>query len=135
VITCDTSGLLALLNRIDPAHRAVTEVVDEEIGELIIPAAVLGELAYMLERLRLRSIVDVFLSDLAQQTFVVDWTVSDMPRIRELISRYADFPLGIVDASVIACAERHGGRVLTLDRRHFGVVAREGTITVLPVSA
>ena len=31
-----------------------------------------------------------------------------------------------------ACAERNGGKVVTLDRRDFGVVAREGTITVLP---
>lgn len=27
---------------------------------------------------------------------------------------------------------RHGGTVLTLDNRHFGTVAREGTITLLP---
>ena len=27
-------------------------------------------------------------------------------------------------AAVIACAERHGGRVLTNDRRHFPIVAR-----------
>jgi predicted nucleic acid-binding protein len=33
---------------------------------------------------------------------------------------------------VIACAERNGGRVLTLDRRDFDVVAGEGVITVLP---
>jgi hypothetical protein len=33
---------------------------------------------------------------------------------------------------VIECAERPGGKVLTLDRRHFGAVEREGTIQVLP---
>lgn len=132
MITADTSGILALLNRSDPAHTAVTSVVDQEIGDLIVPAAVIGELAYMLERLRLRSIIDVFLSDLERRAFIVDWNVTDLRRIRELISRYADFPLGIVDASVIACAERNGERVLTLDRRDFGVVAREGTIQVLP---
>jgi predicted nucleic acid-binding protein len=49
-----------------------------------------------------------------------------------LIGRYADLPLGLTDAMVVACTERNGGRVLTLDRRHFGVVAGEGTITVLP---
>jgi len=45
---------------------------------------------------------------------------------------YADLPLGFADATVIACAERSGRKVLTLDRRHFGVVAREDTIEVLP---
>jgi hypothetical protein len=39
--------------------------------------------------------------------------------------------LGAADAAVVACAERNGGRVLTVDR-DFGVVAGEGTITVLP---
>ncbi len=36
---------------------------------------------------------------------------------------YADFPLGLVDASVIAVAERLGAAdIATLDRRHFSVV-------------
>ena len=56
----------------------------------------------------------------------------DFARIRELVGRYADLPLGFADASVIACAERNGGRVLTFDARDFGVVAREGTIQPLP---
>jgi hypothetical protein len=52
--------------------------------------------------------------------------------MQALIRRYDDLPLGLADAAVIACAERNGGKVLTLDLRHFGVVAREGTITILP---
>jgi predicted nucleic acid-binding protein len=49
------------------------------------------------------------------------------------MERYESLGLGLADAAVIACAERHRGRVLTFDRRHFPVVAQgEGTITVLP---
>lgn len=44
-------------------------------------------------------------------------------------------PLGFVDAAVIACAERTGGRVLTFDRRAFGVAVAEGAITILPEPA
>jgi hypothetical protein len=33
---------------------------------------------------------------------------------------------------VISCAERNGGRVLTLDLRQFGVVADEGNVSLLP---
>ncbi|GAA5767182.1 hypothetical protein Aros01_03684 [Streptosporangium roseum] len=41
----------------------------------------------------------------------------------ELVEVYADLPLGVVDASVIAVAERLGlTEVATLDRRHFTVV-------------
>ena len=52
--------------------------------------------------------------------------------VRQLVARYADLSLGFVDAAVIACAERNGGRVLTFDLRDFGVVAAEGTITIVP---
>jgi hypothetical protein len=51
-------------------------------------------------------------------------------RTHELMRRYADLPLGFADAAVIACAERHRGRVLTLDLRDCGMVAREGRITL-----
>ena len=41
----------------------------------------------------------------------------------ELVGRYANLPLGSVDASVVAAGERLVVReVATLDRRHFGVV-------------
>jgi hypothetical protein len=36
---------------------------------------------------------------------------------------YRDLPLGAVDSSVVAAAERlHVGALATLDRRHFSVV-------------
>ena len=56
----------------------------------------------------------------------------DLPRIRELVARYANLPLGFSDACVVACAERHLGSVLTFDRRDFGVISREGTIRLVP---
>ncbi len=47
----------------------------------------------------------------------------DYKRVAELVDRYADFPLGGVDASVVALAERFGATtVATLDRRHFSAV-------------
>ncbi len=72
------------------------------------------------------------LTDIEIGRFTLDRGERDLSRIGQFIERYADLPLGLVDAAVIACAERNGGRVLTLDRRHFGVVAREGRLTVVP---
>ena len=52
---------------------------------------------------------------------VVD--AQDWPRIIELVWTYRDLPLGTVDASVIALAERPKIRqIATLDHRHFSVV-------------
>src|SRR5438445_5756948 len=50
-------------------------------------------------------------------------TGPDLDRMAELVETYADLPLGTVDASVVALAERLGlTSVGTLDRRHFTVV-------------
>lgn len=77
-------------------------------------------------------VLEAFLLDLEARRYDLDSGASDFARIRHLVRRYADLRLGLVDAAVIACAERRGSPVLTLDRRHFDVVAREGTIVVLP---
>jgi uncharacterized protein len=65
-----------------------------------------------------------FLGDLASGTltpepvFAADWL-----RMAELSARYSDLPLGTVDASVVAAAERlEITQIATLDRRHFSVV-------------
>jgi uncharacterized protein len=48
---------------------------------------------------------------------------ADALRVVELVARYHDLPLGTVDASVVAAAERLGvTEIATVDRRHFSVV-------------
>lgn len=65
-----------------------------------------------------------FLGDLAAGEFSLEPVVaSDWLRIAELVSAYRDLPLGSVDASVVAVAERLDiTQLATLDRRHFSVV-------------
>ncbi len=47
----------------------------------------------------------------------------DIERAVEVMKAYADFPLGYVDASLIAIAERFETlELLTTDRRHFSAV-------------
>jgi predicted nucleic acid-binding protein len=132
VITLDTSGLFALMNRRDPAHQKARKALLADPGPYLVPAGILGEISYLLERRYGISALDAFLEDLESGTFRLDCGEGDLARVRALASRYADLPLGFADAAVIACAERNGGAVLTLDRRDFGVVAREGRITLLP---
>jgi len=105
-----------------------------EPGAWILPAAILGEVGYLVASRGSPTALNALLDDLGDGTYVLDAGTDDIPRVRVLARRYADLPLGLVDAMVIACAERNGGRVATLDMRHFGVVAREGTITVVPAA-
>jgi predicted nucleic acid-binding protein len=99
----------------------------------LVPAGILAEIGYLVERRLGLDVLDAFLVDLEHRAFALVNSEEDLARARELVRRYADLPLGLADATVIACAERHGGTVLTLDQRHFGVVAREGTIDLLVV--
>lgn len=134
MITLDTSALFALLNRRDPAHGAAVQVLEADPGPYLVPAATLGEVAYLVEERLGKRVLDLLLADLQSGAFALDCGEDDLGRARELVRRYADLALGFVDAAVIACAERSGGRVLTFDRRDFGVVGAEGAITVLPAS-
>lgn len=93
-------------------------------GPLVLPTLVITEVAYLIDT-RLGWQAEVrFLGDLAAGNFAVEpLHASDPIRIAELIAEYRDLPLGTVDASVIAVAERLGViEVATLDRRHFSVV-------------
>jgi hypothetical protein len=132
IVTLDTSALFALLNHRDPDHEPVKQALLADRGPYLVPAGILAEIGYLIEQRLGLDVLDAFLADLEQRAFVLEPTDEDLARIRELVRRYADLPLGFADAAVIACAERHSGRVLTLDTRHFGTVAREGTITPLP---
>jgi hypothetical protein len=132
MITLDTSGLFALLNRKDRDHEPAKSVLAQDPGPYLVPAGILAEITYLIERRLGPTVLDGFLGDLESGGLALECGEDDVPRIRELVGRYGDLPLGFADASVVACAERNAGRVLTLDVRDFGAVAREGTIRLLP---
>lgn len=48
-----------------------------------------------------------------------------LDRAVEIDARYADLNLGITDAAVMACAERHDLPILTFDFRDFRATAPE----------
>ncbi|WP_342213946.1 type II toxin-antitoxin system VapC family toxin [Nocardia wallacei] len=76
-----------------------------------------------------------FLHDVAEGAYtVVDTATEDLERIRELVGKYSDLPLGTVDASVVAVAERFPvTAVATLDRKHFSIVrSKAGQLLLVP---
>ena len=98
----------------------------------MIPAATLGEIAYLVEERLGSAAMDLFLGDLASGAYSLDCGEDELPRARQLAKKYADLPLGFTDAAVAACAEANGKRVLTLDIRDFSVVGKETGLTILP---
>ena len=112
------------MDRDDRHHEASLDVLETHPGPLIIPILVVTEVTYLLAtRLGVEPEVR-FLGDLASGAFSIESVpASDWLRIAELVAAYRDLPLGTVDGSVIAAAERLGiTEIATLDRRHFTVV-------------
>ena len=132
MITLDTSAVVALLDARDQDHDRVREALAADAGPYLLPVGILAEITYFIERRIGQKVLDAFLASLEQGDLALDCGEQDLARIRWLVNRYADLPLGFADAAVMACAERHGGRVLTLDLRHFGVVARDVSLILLP---
>jgi predicted nucleic acid-binding protein len=120
----DTGPLYAALDRRDAHHDACVRLITEEPGALIVPQTVIAEVSYFLGRGPGAEIETAFLGDLAQGTLLPEPVApSDWLRIAELVWRYRSLPLGTVDASIVAIAERLGiDRIATLDHRHFEVV-------------
>lgn len=131
----DTSGAIALLNASDEAHNACVEVAAADV-HLIVPPLTLVELDHWCGRYRAEVAFAHFLRDIRDGTYeLASLAVGDVQRALDLIDGYRDLELGIVDASVIALAERlHVTEVLTLDRRDFSVVRPRhcAALTLLP---
>lgn len=123
-VVVDAGPLYALVDRDDPSHQACLDVLESLRGPLHVPMLALTEVAYFVGT-RLGPEIEVrFLSELAAGVYAIEPVhAGDWMRIAELVARYRDLPLGTVDASVVATAERLRVRtVVTLDRRHFSVV-------------
>jgi predicted nucleic acid-binding protein len=120
----DAGPLYAYVDADDRHHLPSPELLGSHPGPLVIPTLVLTEVAYLVAT-RLGTTAEIrFLGDLAAGSFIVEPVApADWLRIAELAGRDRDLPLGTVDASVVAAAERLGiVEVATVDHRHFGVV-------------
>lgn len=132
MITLDTSGILAALNRRDPDHPRACETLTAERGPLIVPTGILAEAGYMIESDLGPGVLRQFVEDADAGHYRIDCGDRDLRRIADLLTAFEDLRLGFADACVIACAERNGGHVLTFDDRDFAPVARTGAITLVP---
>jgi uncharacterized protein len=123
MIVADTGGVLALLNRDDRHHEAVRQLFERE-PDWILPWAILPEVDYLATKFLGSAVARAFVEDVREGLFSVDSSLEqDLPRAVELLSTYDRLKLGLVDAVVMAQAERHRARmIVTTDARHFRAV-------------
>ena len=130
----DTGILYALADRTDAWHERAWRYVRSARERLLAPVTVLPEVAYLLrERISAAAETTFVASIAAGEIAVEDLAAGDWTRIAELMTRYD--VLGMVDASVIAIAERLKLDTLaTTDRRHFRIVqpAHVTRLTLVP---
>lgn len=121
-ILADTSGIIALLDRSDRYHASAMQVVRNI--NLLIPATILPEVDYLATKKLGERVAKEFLSDVVsgKLTYIaVD--LDDLQHALDIMNQYKDVPLGLVDSSIVALAERYRiQKILTLDRRHFSLI-------------
>jgi len=129
----DTGPLLAAVNPRDNLHDQWADWFSTFVGERILPYAVLVEVCWSLEQRP--DIEAALLASVARGEFTLEYpTKGDLYRMAELVTKYGDLPLGMVDASVVATAERlRIADIATIDN-HFRIVRPKhvNAFTIVP---
>lgn len=139
MIVCDTGPLVALAN-VKDEHYVVANDLFRTLhmtqDEIVLPATVLAEVCYWLNKHGGPEVEASFLDSVADGIFaLIELASEDVQRMSELVRTYSSFPLGGTDASVVAVAERLGVQeIATFDRRHFAAITPKsgGHFTLLP---
>jgi uncharacterized protein len=118
----DAGPLYAAADADDQDHQASRDALSRADLRLVVPALVIAEATYFVGRRLGAAAESKFLRGVGELD-VEGPNGEDFTRMAELVEKYADFPLGGTDASVIALAERlDAPAILTLDRRHFAAI-------------
>jgi predicted nucleic acid-binding protein len=134
VIVADTGAVIALIDAADQHHQTLRRVFEAEPDLWVLPWAILPEVDYIVSSRLGAPAAVAFRADLADGLFTVEWNEgSDLQRAVELDERYADLALGLVDAVVMAIAERlEAQAIATLDLRDFASVELAGRPALWP---
>ena len=123
-VLIDTGPLVAAIDRREQWHEWASQQVGQSPAPLLTCESVISEAWFLL---RATDVGRASLLDLLERAALkVDFAVQDhMPRIAELMRRYADVPMSLADACLVRMSELPADSVvLTLDsdfriyRRH-----------------
>ena len=120
----DTGFLYAVFDATDQHHGNAVQVLSNWSGELLLPTAVLVELAYLLQtRLGHQAMRGIMQRLMSQSLYLVSITSTDLIRINEVLNQYSDAKLDFVDSVIVTLAERlQVNHILTVDRRDFAII-------------
>jgi len=133
MILADTGPLVALFDPADARHRRCRAALETIREPLWTTTPVLTEAFHMLEP---NSAGADRLRDFMDHGGMSVWFLdrSTLTRAFELMERYADHPMDLADASLIAAAEVLGTRkIFTIDRRDFSAYRVRRGHRLLPI--
>lgn len=138
-LVVDTGVIYAALDENDADHTRCAGLLSSEKEQLVVPAPVLVELDYFINKNASVDAWVLFCEDLAAGAYTVFSIDSGLAvQCARLQASYADSNLGFVDASVfITCEVLGENRVATLDHRHFSMLrtSQNKSLTILPEAA
>jgi predicted nucleic acid-binding protein len=134
MIVADTGAVYALIDSRERHHAALRRLFEKDPDMWLLPWAILPEVDYLVAKHLGVKVQEGFLEDLAEGAFAVEWgTESDLVEARRICRKHRDLDLGLVDACVMAVAERLRAKAIaTLDVRDFGAVSLKGSPKLYP---
>jgi predicted nucleic acid-binding protein len=129
----DTSALYSAMDTRDAHHDSCAAVFERHDLQFIIPALCVTEMSYFLGERHGAAAEAAFVRTLEGMEVEAP-SPDEWPKIADLVERFADFPLGAVNASVAILAERYEtDLIVTLDRRYFAALrSARGPFHLLP---
>jgi len=124
IVIADTGAVVGLVDADDRHHAALKRLFAVTGDAWVLPWAILPEVDYLLSSHVGERSSRAFLGDLAEGHFRVEWgDEGDLVRAFELCRRHRALAPGLVDATVVAIAERLGAQaIVTLDLRDFSAM-------------
>ena len=118
MVLADTGYWLALANAADKHHTLAVAVSADINSELVVTWPILTETCHLLgRRLGVRAQTS-FLEHVQLVATLFELRSDHLPQCRRLMSKYADLPMDLADASLVIAAEELGrGEILSTDRR------------------
>jgi predicted nucleic acid-binding protein len=120
----DTGIIYALADRSDAWHVRARTFVENYKGTLIIPSTVIPEACYLLQTHLSPDAETAFIKSIVQRALRLEQVdEEDLARSIDVMREYKDLMIGLVDASIVAVAERLKiTSIMTTDRRHFSII-------------
>ncbi|CAN5374350.1 type II toxin-antitoxin system toxin ribonuclease C26 [soil metagenome] len=119
----DSGFLYGFIDEADEYHESVSAILAKIREPIILPIPAITEITYFVSKnLGIEALAN-FLDELSETDFILETpTAEDYKRAAEIIRKYDDANIDFVDAVIVAIAERLNiTKILTVDRRHFGI--------------